>query len=127
MPKLFRLTKNGKLDEAIFRGETINTPSMLCVADYLDALAWASDIGGLQALMARCDENYAVLNDWIDRTPWVANLAKDPSTRSNTSVCLQVVDANIVELPAPAQAAIVREMVEALEKEAVAKISTFNG
>jgi phosphoserine aminotransferase len=120
MPKLFRLTKNGKLDEAIFRGEAINTPSMLCVADYLDALAWASEIGGLRALMARCDANFAVLNDWIDRTPWVANLAKDTATRSNTSVCLQIVDANIVKLPVPAQAAIVKEMVAALEKEGIA-------
>ena len=120
MPKLFRLTKNGKLDEAIFRGEAINTPSMLCVADYLDALAWASEIGGLRALMARCDANFAVLNDWIDRTPWAANLAKDAATRSNTSVCLQIVDANIVKLPVPAQAAIVKEMVAALEKEGIA-------
>lgn len=100
MPKIFRLTKNGKLDEAIFRGETINTPSMLCVADYLDALAWASEIGGLRGLMARADANASILNDWIDRTPWVANLAKDPATRSNTSVCLQIVGADFVTLPA---------------------------
>jgi phosphoserine aminotransferase len=90
LPKLFRMTKGGKLDAALFDGETINTPSMLCVEDYLDALAWAEGIGGLQALYARANANAKVLFDWIERTPWIANLALAPETRSNTSVCLRI-------------------------------------
>ncbi len=90
LPKIFRLTKGGKLIEGIFAGETINTPSMLCVEDYLDALRWAEAIGGLPALHARADANAAALQAWIDRTPWGSNLAADPRTRSNTSVCIAV-------------------------------------
>ncbi len=120
IPKLFRLTKNGRLDTAIFEGETINTPSMLCVADYLDALEWATEVGGLQGLMARADANAGVLNDWIERTSWVANLAKDPATRSNTSVCLKIVDPNVAALASPAQLAFVNNMVALLEAEGVA-------
>lgn len=90
LPKIFRLTKNGQLIEGIFAGETINTPSMLCVEDWLDALAWAESIGGLPALHARADANFAALQRWIDSVPWAANLAKDPATRSNTSVCFTV-------------------------------------
>src|SRR3977135_4288320 len=92
LPKIFRLTNNGKLMKEVFEGETINPPSMLCVEDYLDALAWAERIGGLQALFARTDANARVLYDWAERTPWVENLAVDPATRSNTSVCLRIVD-----------------------------------
>ncbi|WP_448582257.1 phosphoserine transaminase [Thermaurantiacus sp.] len=90
LPKIFRLVKGGKLIEGIFAGETINTPSMLCVEDYLDALRWAESIGGLPALHARADANAEALQAWIDRTPWARNLAADPATRSNTSVCIAV-------------------------------------
>src|SRR5512139_3106099 len=88
LPKIFRLTKSGKLNEGLFEGETINTPSMLCVEDYLDALQWAKSAGGLDALIARADANTKAIADWIKATPWVDFLAKDPATRSNTSVCL---------------------------------------
>ncbi len=120
LPKLFRLTKKGKLDAAIFEGETINTPSMLCVEDYLDALAWAEGLGGLPGLMARASANARVLFDWIDRTPWVANLAVEPETRSNTSVCLKVVDADVLALPEPEQAAFVKGIAQRLEAEGAA-------
>ena len=120
LPKLFRLTKKGRLDAAIFEGETINTPSMLCVEDYLDALAWAERVGGLKGLMARADANAAVLFDWIDRTPWVANLAVDPATRSNTSVCLRVVDPDVLALPAAEQAAFAKGIAQRLEAEGAA-------
>src|SRR5262250_1852953 len=92
VPKIFRLTKGGKLNAGVFKGETINTPSMLCVEDYLDALAWAESVGGLRGLMARADGNAKVLYDWAGRTPWLAPLAEDAATRSNTSVCLKIVD-----------------------------------
>src|SRR6185295_11512179 len=90
LPKIFRVTKGGKLMEAVFQGETINTPSMLCVEDYLDALQWARSIGGLPALQARADANAGVIADWVARTPWIDFLARDPALRSNTSVCLKV-------------------------------------
>jgi phosphoserine aminotransferase len=92
VPKLFRLADNGRVLDGLFAGVTINTPSMLCVEDYLDALSWAEGIGGLKALQARADANAAVLFDWIARTPWIANLAVDPATRSNTSICLRFTD-----------------------------------
>ncbi len=120
LPKLFRLTKKGKLDAAIFEGETINTPSMLCVEDYLDALAWAERVGGLAGLMARADANARVLFDWIDATPWVANLAADPAARSNTSICLKVVDPDVLALPAAEQATFVKALAARLEAEGVA-------
>src|SRR5580765_8261525 len=88
MPKLFRMTKGGKVNEEIFEGATINTPSMLCVEDYLDALKWAASIGGLAELKNRANENLEVIETWVARTPWVDFLAEDPATRSNTSVCL---------------------------------------
>src|SRR6202142_3379715 len=91
LPKLFRLTKGGKVNLEIFEGSTINTPSMLCVEDYLDTLKWAASIGGLTELKRRADENLAVLADWAAKTPWIGFLAEDPATRSNTSVCLKVV------------------------------------
>ncbi|TMJ25970.1 MAG: phosphoserine aminotransferase, partial [Alphaproteobacteria bacterium] len=86
LPKIFRLTKAGKLNQGIFEGETINTPSMLCVEDYLDTLNWAKSIGGLKVLMARADANTAAIANWVALTPWIDFLANDPATRSNTSV-----------------------------------------
>jgi len=120
MPKLFRMTKNGKISADIFEGATINTPSMLCVEDYLDALKWASGIGGLPELQRRADENLAVLERWVERTPWVAFLAKDKASRSNTSVCLSVVDPRVTTLPAEAQADLAKKLASLLEKEGVA-------
>lgn len=120
LPKIFRMTKGGKLIEGIFTGETINTPSMLCVEDYLDALQWAQSIGGLQGLMARANKNFAVLNDFVEKSDWLANLAVVPETRSNTSVCLSIKDAQVAALPADAQAAFAKAIVTLLEKEGVA-------
>ena len=120
MPKIFRLTSGGKLIEGVFKGETINTPSMLCVEDYVDALEWATAIGGLDALIARADANAKVIADWAAKTPWIDFLAKDPAIRSNTSVCLKVVDPQIAALSAEAQAAFAKALASALEKEGVA-------
>jgi phosphoserine aminotransferase len=120
VPKIFRLTKGGKLIEGIFAGETINTPSMLCVEDYLDALEWAKSIGGLPALYARADANARAIADWVARTPWIDFLARDPLLRSNTSVCLRVVDPVVTRLAADAQAAFVKSIAAALEREGVA-------
>jgi phosphoserine aminotransferase len=120
LPKLFRMTKGGKLNEALFEGETINTPSMLCVEDYLDALQWAKSIGGLKALMAQADTNARLIARWVERTPWVDFLARDPRARSNTSVCLKVVDPAITALPVTAQATFAKAVAAALEKEGVA-------
>jgi phosphoserine aminotransferase len=117
LPKIFRMTKGGKLNEAIFEGETINTPSMLCVEDYLDALNWAKSVGGLKALMARADANAHVLADWKARTPWIDFLAKDKAIRSNTSVCMKVVDPAIAALTADAQADFAKKLVALVEKE----------
>jgi phosphoserine aminotransferase len=120
LPKIFRLTNNGKLIEGIFEGETINTPSMLCVEDYLDTLQWAKSIGGLKALMARSDANAKAIAGWVARTPWIDFLAQNPAVRSNTSVCLKVVDPAVLKLSADAQAAFVKSLAAALEKEGVA-------
>jgi phosphoserine aminotransferase len=120
MPKIFRMTKGGKLNEAIFVGETINTPSMLCVEDYLDALQWAKSIGGLKALQARADANAKVIADWVARTSWIDFLTRDPALRSNTSVCLKVVDPAVTRLSAETQAGFVKEIAAALDKEGVA-------
>jgi len=117
LPKIFRMTKGGKLNEGIFVGETINTPSMLALEDYLDALHWAMSIGGLKALMARADANTKVLTDWQAKTPWVDFLAADKVIRSNTSVCLKVVDPAITSLAADAQAAFAKALVALVEKE----------
>ena len=110
MPKIFRMTSGGKLSEGLFRGETINTPSMLCVADYLDALAWVDSIGGVPATMARSEANLKVISDFVDANDWISFLAKDPATRSNTSVCLTL-DAS------PEQ---VKQVVKLLETHAAA-------
>jgi phosphoserine aminotransferase len=120
LPKIFRLTKGGKLIEGIFAGETINTPSMLCVEDYLDALQWAKGLGGLPALIAKADANTKVIADWVARTPWVEFLAADPAIRSNTSVCLKVVDPAVTRLPPYAQSTFAKNLAAALEKEGVA-------
>ena len=117
LPKIFRLTSGGKLIEGIFKGETINTPSMLCVEDYIDALNWAKSIGGLDALAARADANAAVIQKFADASGWLGNLAVDAATRSNTSVCLSIVDQ---ALGADAQAAAAKGIVAALDKEGVA-------
>jgi phosphoserine aminotransferase len=120
LPKIFRMTNNGKLIEGIFEGETINTPSMLCVEDYLDALVWAKSAGGLKGLIARSDANTKAIADWVARTPWIDFLAKDAAIRSNTSVCLKVVDPAVLKLAPDAQAAFVKSLAAALEKEGVA-------
>src|SRR4029079_1655848 len=117
LPKIFRMTKGGKLNEGIFQGETINTPSMLCVEDYLDALNWAKSVGGLKALIARADGNTKVLADWKARTPWIAFLAKEPSILSNTSVCMKVVDPAVTALTVDAQADFAKKLVALVEKE----------
>jgi len=120
MPKLFRMTSKGKVSKDIFEGSTINTPSMLCVEDYLDALKWASSVGGLQGLYRRADDNAGVIARWVAKTPWVDFLAEDPATRSNTGVCLKIVDARVAALPADAQAAFAKKLSDLLEKEGVA-------
>ena len=120
LPKIFRMTKGGKLNEGIFQGETINTPSMLCVEDYLDTLEWAKSVGGLPALHARADGNARVIAEWVERTQWINFLAGDPASRSNTSVCLKVVDPGVGRLAPDAQAAFVKSIAAAMEKEGVA-------
>jgi phosphoserine aminotransferase len=120
LPKIFRLTKGGKLIEGIFKGETINTPSMLCVEDYLDTLKWAESIGGLNSLIGRAEANLAVLADWASQTEWVDFLNTDVATRSCTSVCLKVVDPKITALPDDVQAAIAKKIGSILDAEGVA-------
>ncbi len=120
LPKIFRLTKGGRLIEGIFRGETINTPSMLCVEDYLDALNWAKSIGGLDALVARADANAAVIDRFVRGSPWLGHLAADPATRSNTSVCLTITDPEVVALDREGQAAFAKGLAAVLDKEGVA-------
>lgn len=120
LPKIFRMTKGGKLIEGIFEGATINTPSMLCVEDYLDALQWAKSIGGLSALMKRANDNFAVLDQFVGQAPWLENLAKVPETRSNTSVCLRIIDPVVVALEPEKQAAFAKAIVNRLDKAGVA-------
>ncbi|HEY1425447.1 MAG TPA: phosphoserine transaminase [Caulobacteraceae bacterium] len=120
LPKIFRMTKGGKVNLEIFEGSTINTPSMLCVEDYLDTLKWAASIGGLAELKRRADQNLKVLDDWVAKTPWVGFLAEDPKTRSNTSVCLKVIAPQIMALPDEAQADFAKRLAALLEKEGVA-------
>jgi len=120
MPKIFRMTKGGKLIEGIFKGETINTPSMLAVEDYLDALRWSKEIGGLDALVARADANVAVIDRFVEKSGWLGHLAVDPATRSNTSVCLSIVDPDIAALDADGQAAFAKGLVALLDKQGVA-------
>jgi phosphoserine aminotransferase len=117
LPKIFRLTSGGKLIEGIFKGETINTPSMLCTEDYLDALQWAKSIGGLDALVARADANTKAIADWVARTPGIDFLPKDAATRSNTSVCLVVTDPAVTARSADDQAAFAKQLAGLVEKE----------
>ncbi|MQW90162.1 phosphoserine transaminase [Sinorhizobium saheli] len=120
LPKIFRMTKGGKLIEGIFTGETINTPSMLCVEDYIDALLWAKSVGGLEGLIARANANADVIHRFVAANDWIANLAVKPETRSNTSVCLKIVDGDVAALDADAQAAFAKGVVALLDKEGVA-------
>ena len=117
LPKIFRMTKGGKLIEGIFKGETINTPSMLAVEDYIWALEWAELQGGLHALIARADANAAALGEWVAASGWAAHLAADPATRSNTSVCLKFAEAAVAGMDADAQRALAKKMDALLEAE----------
>ncbi len=120
VPKVFRLAKNGKIAEGIFRGETINTPSMLCVEDQIDALAWADSIGGLPALIERSRRNFTVIADWVARTPWIDFLAENPATRSTTSVCLKIVDPHVMAMATTVQAEIAGKIAKLLDSDGVA-------
>ena len=120
MPKIFRMTKGGKVSLDIFEGATINTPSMLCVEDYLDALKWGASVGGLNGLVARSNANLKALAEWVAKTPWVEFLAESADIRSNTSVCLKVVDKRVTSLPAEGQAEFAKKLSSLLEKEGVA-------
>jgi len=120
MPKIFRLTNGGKIIEGIFVGDTINTPSMLCNEDYLDALHWAKSIGSLQGLIGRADANLKAIADWVAKTDWVDFLARVPETRSNTSVCLQIVDSAVKALPDDKQAAVAKKIAALLDQEGIA-------
>ena len=117
MPKLFRLTKDGKLNEGIFEGLTINTPSMLCVEDYLDVLKWAEGVGGLSALIERTERSLKVIENWVEKTEWVDFLAEDPETRSNTSVCLKIIDPWFTEKSVDQQGKVIKQLVSLLEEE----------
>jgi phosphoserine aminotransferase len=120
LPKIFRLTKGGKINDAIFEDETINTPSMLALEDYLDALSWAEGIGGLKALQARVNANFAALSHYVMESDWLDFLAADPSYRSNTSVCLKITDPSFTKLSEDAQYDAVKKFAGKLEAEAVA-------
>jgi phosphoserine aminotransferase len=120
LPKIFRMTKKGKLDQELFEGATINTPSLLATEDYIDALKWAEGIGGLAALQARANANTQVLTDWVARTAWVDFLASDAAIRSNTSVCLKVVDARVTSMPQADQAEFAKKLAAILEERGVA-------
>src|ERR1043166_9600874 len=126
VPKIFRLTKGGKLIDGVFIGETINTPSMLCVEDDLDALNWAKSIGGLKALVGRADRNFAVLADWVKRAGWIDFFAEDRAARSNTSVTLKIVDADVTRLDKEAQEAFLKNISARLDKEGVAYDINFH-
>ena len=120
LPKIFRMTKGGKIVEGIFEGETINTPSMVAVEDYLDALTWAEGIGGLKGLIARSNDNLKALENWAAKSSWAGFLAKDAAIRSNTSVCIAVTDPSFTALADEAKADTIKKMCALLEKEGVA-------
>ena len=120
LPKIFRLTKGGKLIEGIFKGETINTPSMLAVEDYVDALKWAEDIGGLPTLLQRSADNLAVLSDWVALTDWVDFLCAEEAYRSNTSICLKIVDSDVIAMDEDAQAAFAKRIAALLDADGAA-------
>lgn len=121
LPKLFRMTRNGKLMEELFEGSTINTPSMLCLQDYLDALDWVEGVGGLSGTIARSNANASVIAEWVSRTPWIDYLARVPETRSNTSVCLKIVDPEVMALPPEMRDAFPQRMASLLDGENAAK------
>ena len=120
LPKIFRLTKSGTLIEGIFKGETINTPSMLALADYLDALDWADSLGGMKGLLARVADNNKALNDWVAATDWVDNLCVDEANQSTTSVCLKIVDEDVQAMQADKQAVLAKRIAALLDAEGVA-------
>jgi phosphoserine aminotransferase len=120
LPKIFRLTKNGKINGGIFKGATINTPSMICVEDYVQALEWAKNLGGLESLIKRADANAQVIAAWVEKTDWIEHLVADPSIRSNTSVCLKLSEAATAGLDDEAKAAVPKKMVKLLEEEGAA-------
>jgi len=120
LPKIFRLTKKGKVDLEIFEGSTINTPSLLATEDYIDALKWAESVGGIEGLYARANANTKAMTDWVARTPWVESLAADPASQSNTSVCIKVVDPRVTGLSDEGQAEFAKKLAALLEKEGVA-------
>jgi phosphoserine aminotransferase len=121
LPKLFRMTEKGRLKEGLFAGSTINTPSMLCLEDYLDALDWIESVGGLRGTIARSDANAAVLSAWVERTAWVDFLARMPETRSNTSICLKIVDPDLAALPPEMRDAVPAAIAALLDAEDAAK------
>ena len=120
LPKIFRLVKNGELIQGVYEGETLNTPSMFCVADALDSLMWIREIGGLKETIRRSDQNFQCLQGWVDKTPWIENLVSDPSNRSNTSVCLKFSDERISKLSQDEKNHFVKEFVRLLEDEKAA-------
>ncbi|MCL5735949.1 MAG: phosphoserine transaminase [Actinobacteria bacterium] len=120
LPKIFRMTKGGKLSEAVFQADTINTPSMLCVEDALDGLRWAEEIGGLPELMRRSEANLAAVAEWVGRTPWVDFLAEDPAIRSSTSICLKIVDPWFTGLSREDQTNVPKKIASLLDAEGVA-------
>ena len=120
LPKLFRLPKKGKLLEGIFRGETINTPSMLCVEDALSSLRWAESVGGQAALIGRCQSNLAAVTAWVDQTEWVEFLARDPRHRSCTSICLAIADPGFLAQEEDQQRKVIKSLTKRLEEEGVA-------
>ena len=121
LPKLFRMTRGGKLNAELFAGSTINTPSMLCVQDYLDALDWVERVGGVAGTIARSNANASVIAEWVARTPWIDFLARAPETRSNTSVCLKIVDPEVMAMPPEMGEALPRRISALLDREDAAK------
>jgi phosphoserine aminotransferase len=120
LPKIFRMTKGGKIVEGLFEGETINTPSMVAVEDYLDALSWAESVGGLKGLIQRSNDNLQALEQWVGKTSWAGFLAEDATTRSNTSVCIAIADPSFTALADDTKADAIKKMCALLEKEGVA-------
>ena len=120
LPKIFRLTKSGKLIEGLFQGATINTPSMLAAEDHLMGLQWAKSIGGIDSLVQRSEQNLAVISEWVNRTEWVDFLAVEPATRSSTSICLKIVDAAYSQLSEPDQRSRIKSITERLESNNIA-------